>query len=126
MNLSLISGLVSLSLDLILSKQLIFFSFVSIANSSESYLKRLESDFDNKIQMHEVLPHINAKIVIDSMWRSGYPIDVTALMDDDAFKGILRNNVFVKSFMAGRYTTFKNRLKDLLDQINHELESRQS
>ncbi|MET7029914.1 DUF6090 family protein [Sediminicola luteus] len=124
MNTSAYDNLNSIGFDLIRNNSLRR-SITVLYSERYPYLKRLESDFDNKIQMNEMLPQINAKIVIDSMWQSGYPIDFNALMNDDAFKGLLRNNIFVRSFMIGKYTDIENQLKDLLGKIERELESRQ-
>jgi hypothetical protein len=124
MNTSAYDNLNSIGFDLIRNDSLRR-SITVLYSERYPYLKKLESDFDNRIQMNEMLPQINAKIIIDTMWQSGYPIDIDALMDDDAFKGLLRNNMFVRSFMIGKYTDIENQLKGLLDKIERELESRQ-
>lgn len=124
MNTSAFDNLNSIGFDLIKNDALRR-SITALYSERYPFIKRVESDFDNKIQMNEVLPQINAKIIVDTMWQSGYPININMLMDDDEFKGILRNNVFTKKFMAGRYGAFEERLRSLLEQIEDELDRRQ-
>jgi hypothetical protein len=74
--------------------------------------------------MQEKGPHIFAKVLMDTVGTSGYPIDPAALMDDNAFKGVVRMNVFDRGFMVGLYQGLEKRILTLIEMIDRELEAR--
>ncbi len=124
MNTSAFDNLKSIGFDLIQNDSLRR-SITVLYSERFAYVRRLETGFDNQIQLNEMLPQVNAKIVIVDMWKSGYPIDVGTLMDDDAFKGLLRTNVFVRAFMTNQYRLLEQQILSLIAQIDAELKGRQ-
>lgn len=88
------------------------------------YIEKMELEYDNPIQINQVIPQLNAKVVIDNVSKSGYPIKIKDLQDDDAFKGMLRTNVYVRWFMIYRYKAIQKDLENLITQINFELKKR--
>ena len=88
------------------------------------YVHDLEFEADGKIQFEHLLPEVHAKVVVDTMWVSGYPIDPEALMDDATFKGILRTSIFIRGYMLSVYQGLERRLLALQDMIDKELAKR--
>jgi transcription initiation factor IIE alpha subunit len=88
------------------------------------YIERQELEYDNAYQMNEVIPQLNAKVVLDDSSKTGYPINLAALQRDDAFKGTLRMNVKVRKSMIKRYTSLSVDLKNLIAHIDSELDNR--
>jgi hypothetical protein len=84
----------------------------------------MEQGYDGQLQMHDMGPQIYAKVVMDTVWTSGYPIDPAVLMDDNAFKGVVRMNVFIRGFMVRLYQDLEKRILTLMEQIEQELEAR--
>jgi len=68
---------------------------------------------------------IHAKLVVDTLWVSAYPIDPTALMDDAPFKGLLRTNIFLRQVMIGLYRNVEKRILALQGMIEQELAGRE-
>lgn len=87
-------------------------------------MNKLESGFDAHLQLTDLGPHIYAKIIMDTVWVSGHPINAVALMDDDAFKGVVRMNVFTRGYMVKVYQGFEKRMLGLMEQIDRELARR--
>ncbi|WP_235297807.1 DUF6090 family protein [Portibacter marinus] len=125
MNTSAYDNLSSIGFDLVQNDSLRR-NITKLYSERYPYIERIETNFETKIQMNEVLPQVNAKIVIDTMWVSGYPLDLKALQSDYAFHGLLRNIVFSKNFMVGRYQQLEKQLEDLIEQIDTELKNRNS
>ena len=123
MNTSAYNNLNSIGFDIVRNDSLRK-SITLLYSERYPYIKRLETEFDNKIQLQEVLPQVNAKVIFDTKMEIGYPVDAESLMDDIPFKGLLRTNVFVRSFMLGRYQALEQELTALIAQIDTELESR--
>jgi len=88
------------------------------------FLSSLEVEMDLHMQLVDMGPHIHTKIVMDTVWKSAYPIDVEALMNDAAFKGVLRMNKFNKGFMVQAYMGIETRILKLTEMIDTELEQR--
>lgn len=84
-----------------------------------------EDGFDSGVQMQNLSNLIYGKVIVDAVWQSAYPLDASALMDDEVFKGALRMNVFARGFMLNRYEKLKIRIEGLIEQISTELEERQ-
>ena len=76
---------------------------------------------DGKVQLEQVMPMIHAKVVMDTMWVSGRPIDERALMDDAPFLGMLRTNIFFRGWMIGRYKSLEKRILALQAMIELEV-----
>ncbi|MBK6831698.1 MAG: hypothetical protein IPG92_13585 [Flavobacteriales bacterium] len=90
-----------------------------------TYLRNLEFEADGKLQFDHILPHLMAKVVVDSVWESGRPIDPEALMEDASFKGLLRMNIFVRGWMIKQYEGVERRIKALQGMIDKELAARE-
>jgi hypothetical protein len=88
------------------------------------YIEKMELEYDNPIQLNQVLPQINEKLVVDNISKSGYPIDVEILQNDNAFKGVLRTNVYVRWFMMHRYQSLQKDIENLIYKIEKEIEVR--
>ena len=87
-------------------------------------ITRRELEYDNKIQINHIIPQLNGKVVIDDITKTGYPIAIENLYDDDAFKGALHTNVNVKRSMANAYENLKSDLQNLITHITKELKRR--
>ena len=88
------------------------------------YIERQELEYDNTYQINEVIPQLNAKLILDDSSKTGYPINLADLQKDDAFKGTLRMNVKVRKFMIKRYSSLSEDLKNLIAHIDSELAHR--
>lgn len=88
------------------------------------YIERQELEYDNAYQMNEVIPHLNAKVHMSESSRTGEPIILARLQEDDAFKGMLRMNIKIRQFMIERYTSLSDDLKHLIRHIDSEINSR--
>ena len=88
------------------------------------YIERQELEYDNAYQMNEVIPQLNAKVVLNDSSKIGYPINLAVLQRDDAFKGTLRMNVKVRISMIKRYTNLSVDLQNLIAHIDSELAHR--
>jgi len=88
------------------------------------YIERQELEYDNVYQMDQVIPQLNAKVVLDDNSKTGHPINLADLQKDDAFKGTLRMNVKVRQFMISRYTGLTKDLQNLIAHIDSELDNR--
>lgn len=99
-------------------------SITKLYSERYTYLDKLESGFDAHLQLTDMGPHIYSKIIMDTVWVSGHPINAEALMDDYEFKGVIRMNVFVRAYMVKVYQGFEKRILALMEQIDGELELR--
>ncbi len=88
------------------------------------YLKNLEFEADGKLQWDHMVPQVHEKVVVDTIWVSGYPYDAEALMDDRTFMGALRTNLFFREYMVKIYGTTEKRIVKLMEMIDRELEAR--
>lgn len=88
------------------------------------YIEMKELQYDNQIQLNQVIPQLNGKIVIDNTTKTGYPIDLENLYDDRYLIGTLHTNVAVKRFMLNAYKNLADDIQNLIDLINLELEAR--
>ena len=88
------------------------------------YIEMKELEYDNQIQLNHVIPELNAKIIIDNISKTGYPIDLQNLYDDNYLKGALRTNIDVKRFMIQAYTNLADDLQNLIEHIDMELIAR--
>lgn len=122
-NTSAFDNLRSIGFDLITNDSLRR-SITKLYSERYTYLDKLESGFDGHLQMDDLGPHIYTKIIVDTIWVSGYPINAEALMDDDPFKGVVRMNVFIRGYMVKVYRGIEKRILGLMEQIDGELEER--
>jgi hypothetical protein len=122
-NMSTYDHLKSKGIDLIINDSLRR-NITAVYSERYYYIEKMELEYDNPIQLNQVIPQLNAKVVIDNVSKSGYPINLQDLQDDDAFKGMLRTNVYVRWFMIYRYKGIQNDLENLISQINFELKKR--
>lgn len=88
------------------------------------YIEKIELEYDNPIQLHEVMPLLNEHLIIDSRQNTGRPIDLISLQQNNRFKGMLRSNIQVKSFMLMRYEGLKKDQEHLIQLIGEELKRR--
>ena len=88
------------------------------------FIEKQELEYDNQIQLNELLPQLNAKIIYDNILKTGYPIDLPALQNDNVFKGTLRMNVNARKYMKMRYQGLHSDLKNLIEHIEDELKKR--
>lgn len=98
---------------------------IALYSNRYRYLHDVEMDVDAKIQLEQMLPQFNAKVVVDTMWVSGHPIDELALMEDVPFQGLLRTNIFIREWMLGQYRSVEKRILALQAMIDKELEGRE-
>ncbi len=89
------------------------------------YIHDVEMDTDTKIQLEQIMPMVHARIMVDTMWVSGRPLDEQALMDDTPFKGMLRTNIFLRQWMIGQYKAVEKRILALQAMIDRELAGRE-
>ena len=123
-NTSAFDNLKSIGFDLVQNDSLRR-SITKLYSERYTYLGKLESGFDAHLQLTDMGPHIYSKIIMDSVWVSGHPINAEALMDDDAFKGVVRMNVFTRAYMVSVYQGFEKRILALMEQIVGELKDRE-
>jgi hypothetical protein len=88
------------------------------------YIERQELEYDNAYQMNEVIPQLNAKVILVEGSNSGTPINLSDLKVDDGFKGTLRMNVKLRQSMIKRYSGLSEDLKSLIAHIDQELNDR--
>lgn len=88
------------------------------------YIEMKELQYDNPLQLNQVIPQFNGKIVVDTNTKEGYPTQLEQLYKDDALKGTLRTNCNVKRFMINAYSNLQNDIHDLIEQITTELKNR--
>ena len=88
------------------------------------YIEMKELEYDNQIQLNQVIPQLNGKIIIDNISKTGYPIDLENLYDDNYLKGTLRTNIDVKRFMIKAYKNLSKDIQNLIHDIDNELEAR--
>jgi len=101
-------------------------SITKLYSERYTYLNKLETGYDMHLQMDDLGPHIHAKIIMDTVWVSGYPINAEALVDDDPFKGVVRMNVSTRGYMVKMYQGFEKRIVRLMEMIDRELAQRKS
>lgn len=90
------------------------------------YIEMKELEYDNVIQLHQLVPELNGKISFDYSTKMGYPLDVKKLYTDEKLKGVINTNKYVKLFMMGAYKNLRLDIQGLLDLINKELHERNS
>jgi hypothetical protein len=90
------------------------------------YIEMKELQYDNQIQLNLVIPQLNGKLVIDNTSKTGYPINLESLYEDNDLKGTLRTNADVKKFMIKAYTNLAGDLRNLIQHINIELKTRKT
>lgn len=122
-NTSAYDNLKSIGFDLIRNDSLRR-TVTALYSERYDYLKILEFESDGKLQMDHVLPQIHEKVQVDTMWVSGMPYDVAALMDDKTFHGTLRTNLFIRQWMVKIYGTTEKRIMKVMEMIDQELEAR--
>ncbi|MGF1557370.1 DUF6090 family protein, partial [Paucihalobacter sp.] len=89
------------------------------------FIEKQELEYDNQIQLNELLPQLNAKIIYDNISKTGYPIDLPSLQNDNVFKGTLRMQINARKYMKQRYEGLLTDLKNLIAHIDEELKERQ-
>ncbi len=119
-NTSAFDNLKSIGFDLVKNDNLRR-SITALYSERYTYLNKLEQGYDAHLQSFDLGPQVYEKIVMDTVWKSGYPI---ALMDDNAFKGVVRMNVFIRGFMVRLYQELEKRILSLMEQIDGELKVR--
>lgn len=88
------------------------------------FLLTTEVEMDMRMQLQDMGPQIYHKLVMDTVWKSAYPIDLEALMDDNGFKGTLRMNYWMRSFMISQYEGIETRILKLISLIDRETQKR--
>lgn len=124
-NTSAFDNLKSIGFDLIGNDSLRR-SITSLYSERYSYLKNLEFEADSKIQYELMVPSVNERIQIDTIFISAKPYDAQALMDDRVFMGLLRTNLFFREWMVKMYGNTEQRILNLMQLIDQELNSRSS
>jgi hypothetical protein len=122
-NSSAFDNLKSIGFDLVQNDSLRR-SITKLYSERYTYLDKLESGVDKHLQLTDLGPHIYSKIIMDTVWVSGHPINAEALMDDHAFLGVVRMNVFIRGYMVKIYQGFETRILGLMALIDEELEVR--
>jgi hypothetical protein len=85
-----------------------------------------ELEYDNQIQLNQVIPQLNGKVLINNILKTGYPINIEKLYLDNNLKGTLNTNINVKLFMINAYKNLEIDIQNLIEQIKKELENRKS
>ena len=88
------------------------------------YIERQELEYDNPYQMNEVIPQINAKLILDEDLNIGRPVNFSDLQQDDAFKGTMRMNIKIRQSMMRRYVSLSEDIMNLIAHIDSELANR--
>ncbi|MBK9628108.1 MAG: hypothetical protein IPO56_10515 [Flavobacteriales bacterium] len=120
-NTSAFDNLKSIGFDLV-KKDSLRRSITALYSERYTYLNKLETGYDAHLQSFDLGPQVYEKIVMDTVWKSGHPIDSMALMDDNAFKGVVRMNVFTRGYMVRIYQGFEKQILELMEMIEEELE----
>ena len=89
-----------------------------------TFLRNTEIELDIHMQLEDMAPHIYEKLVMDTVWKSAYPIDLESLRNDNAFKGTLRMNIWIRGFQIMLYKDIEERIIQLIAMIDEELENR--
>jgi hypothetical protein len=88
------------------------------------YIERQELEYDNPFQINQLVPQLNAKVIVNDSTNFGEPINLAQLQNDDSFKGTLRMNVKVRQSMIKSYTSLSRDLQHLIAHIDSEIENR--
>lgn len=99
-------------------------SITKLYSERYPYLSKVESGFYMHLQMVDMGPQLYEKVITDTMWVSGYPVNPEALMDDQKFKGVVRMNILTFEYMIRIYQGFERQILMLMDQIDSELNAR--
>lgn len=122
-NTSAFDNLKSIGFDLIQNDKLRR-SITELYSEQYKILHSQEVDMVNQIQLDNLKGLVYGKVVIDTLWKSAYPLDPAALSEDEVFKGTLRMNVFLFRFMIGMYERNEERIESLIEQISMEVKAR--
>jgi hypothetical protein len=122
-NTSAYDNLKSIGFDLI-SNDSLRRMVTTLYSERYTYLRNLEFEADGKMQWDHIVPQIHEKVVMDTLWVSAHPYDAEALMDDRAFLGTLRTNLFIRGYMLSTYGITEKRIMTLMGLIERELEER--
>jgi hypothetical protein len=76
------------------------------------------------MQLQDMGPQIYHKLVMDTVWKSAYPIDLHSLIEDNGFKGTLRMNKWTRGFMKSQYQGIETRILKLIARIDRETNNR--
>ena len=123
MNTSAFDNLKSIGFDLIRNESLRS-AITRLYSERYRFVAMLEIEHDIHLQMEDMGPQLYEKVVMDTVWRSAYPIDVEALKNDNKFKGVLRVNKWTKGFMGKLYEGVEKQVQELIALIDKELEQR--
>jgi hypothetical protein len=99
-------------------------AITALYSEKYTFLANTEIEMDIHMQLQDMGPQMYEKLVVDTVWRSAYPIDVNALMDDNLFKGTLRMNKWMRSFMISQYEDIERHVLKLTALIDREIENR--
>ncbi len=119
-NTSAYDNLKSIGFDLITNDSLRR-SITQLYSERYRYMEQLEVEMDGRIQVDQVTPQISSKVVLDTVFVSGHPVDERALMDDASFHGTLRMNIVMRDFLISRYKGVEKRISALISLIEEEL-----
>lgn len=119
-NTSAYDNLKSIGFDLI-SNDSLRRAITQLYSERYKYMEQLEIDMDGKVMAEQVTPQVSAKVLLDTVFVSGRPVDELALMGDQEFQGMLRMNLVMRDFMVGRYLSVERRIVALMALIEQEL-----
>lgn len=119
-NTSAYDNLKSIGFDLI-SNDSLRRAITQLYSERYRYMEQLEVEMDGRIQVDQVTPQISSKVVLDTVFVSGHPVDERALMDDTSFHGTLRMNIVMRDFLISRYKGVEKRIAALMSLIEEEL-----
>jgi hypothetical protein len=88
------------------------------------FIEKMELEYDNPYQLNTVIPQLNEKVILETSEQKGYPVDLQRLTSDAIFKGTLRMNIKIRTYMKQRYSGLKNDLEKLITHIDSELNQR--
>ncbi|MCW5898560.1 MAG: hypothetical protein KIT10_04760 [Flavobacteriales bacterium] len=123
MNTSAYDNLKSIGFDLIRNDSLRS-AITRLYSERYRFVAMIEIEQDFHLQKVDMGSQLYEKVVMDTMWKNAYPVDVDALMNDNKFKGVLRMNKFNKGFMVTIYEGVEQQVQELIAQIDKELEQR--
>ncbi|MEZ4739296.1 MAG: DUF6090 family protein [Flavobacteriales bacterium] len=98
-------------------------SITTLYSERYTYLNKVEQGFDSHLQPGRSGPHIYAKVVMDTVWKSGYPIDPVAHGRQPVQRRGAHERVHA-GHMVRIYQGFEERILVLMEQIEGELTAR--
>jgi hypothetical protein len=88
------------------------------------FIEKMELEYDNPYQLNQVVPQLNSKLILNQEEKTGKPVNLKMLQDDEIFKGAIRMNADIRAVMIKRYGRLSSDIQALIDQLDEELKLR--